>query len=171
MASQIYSHKCGFNASYPISRANNGQVGYSLNDFVSAYGAPEHLTYDDTAVQLGQHTNLQKSIRKYEIKTHVSAPRRPNENPVEGAIRGIKNGWYRIQTKLHVPYRLWNYGITYVCETGNLIVYSSRYSNGSSPLEIVTGETPNISEYLDFGFYDWITYRTNAGIGYPEIGR
>ena len=74
MASQIYSHKCDFNASNPISRVNNDTVGYSLNDFVSAYGAPEHLKYDGAAVQLGQHTKFQKSIQKYEIKTYVSAP-------------------------------------------------------------------------------------------------
>ena len=27
------------------------------------------------------------------------------------------------------------------------------------------GETPDISEYTDFGFYDWVTYRSNAGLG------
>ena len=86
-------------------------------------------------------------------------------------MRDIKKRWYRIQTKLHVPDRRWDYSITYVCETGNLTVNSLRYSNGRSPLEIVTGDTPNVSEYLDFGFYDYITYRTNAGLGQPEIGR
>jgi hypothetical protein len=35
----------------------------------------------------------------------------------------------------------------------------------------MTRETPDISEYLDFGFYDWATYRTNAGLGEPSIGR
>ena len=48
---------------------------------------------------------------------------------------------------------------------------SSRYSNGRTPIEIITGETPDISEYLDFGFYDWVWFRTNAGLATPEIGR
>ena len=74
---------------------------------MSAYRAPEHLAYDGVDVQVGQHTNFQKSIRKYEIKTHILSPRRPNEKPVEGAIRDIQKQWYRIQTKLHVPDRLW----------------------------------------------------------------
>ena len=38
-------------------------------------------------------------------------------------------------------------------------------------MEIITGETPYLSEYLDFGFYDWVTYRNNAGLGVPEVGR
>ena len=133
----MYSHKCGFNASYPIPRANSEHVSYSLNNFVSDYRAPEHLTYDGAAVQVRRNTNFQKSVQKYEIKTHVLAPRRPNKNPVEGDIREIKKRWYRIQAKLKVPDRLWDYIIMYVCETGNITVNSSRYSNGRTPLEII----------------------------------
>ena len=33
-----------------------------------------------------------------------------------------------------------------------------------TPLEQVTGETPDISEYLDFSFYDRIWYRDYAGV-------
>ena len=65
VASQIYSHKFGFNASHPIPRPNNKYVGYSLNDLVSVYGAPDDLTYDGAAVQFRRHTNFQKLIRKY----------------------------------------------------------------------------------------------------------
>ena len=87
LASQMYSHKCGFNASYTIPRSNSEHIGYSLNNFLSEYGAPEHLTYDGAAMQVRRNTNFQKSVRKYKIKTHVSALRRPKENPVEGDIR------------------------------------------------------------------------------------
>jgi hypothetical protein len=38
-------------------------------------------------------------------------------------------------------------------------------------LEIITGETPDISEYLDFEFYDWVLYRSNAGLGEIELAR
>ena len=38
-------------------------------------------------------------------------------------------------------------------------------------MEQVTGETPDISEYLDFGFYDWVWYKDNAGLGDNCIGR
>ena len=53
----------------------------------------------------------------------------------------------------------------------NLTVNSSRYYDGRIPLGIITGETPDLSEYLDFGFYDWVTYRENVGLGVPEVGR
>jgi hypothetical protein len=37
-------------------------------------------------------------------------------------------------------------------------------------LEAVTGETIYISEYLDFGFYDHVSYKENAGLGMTAIG-
>ena len=40
-----------------------------------------------------------------------------------------------------------------------------------SSLEKVTGETPEISEYVDFSFYDWCWYRENAGMGETKLGR
>ena len=78
VSSQIYSHKCGFNAVYHLESANGENVGYSLSKFVSDYGAPEHLTLDEAAVQVGRNTNFQNTIRKNDIKSHVSAPHRPN---------------------------------------------------------------------------------------------
>ena len=75
-----------------------------------------------------------------------------------------------MQAKKNIPDRLWYYGIDYVCDSENLTVNRSRYSDGKTPLEIITGETPDLSEYLDFGFYDWATYWNNAGLGVPEVG-
>ena len=171
VATQIYSNKNGFSSAYHMTKANNENVGYSLQSFVSDYGAPEYLTYDGAAVQVGRKTIFQTAIRKHEIKTHVSGPRRPNENPAEGAIREIKRRWYRLKEKKNIPDRLWDFGIEYICETGNLTVNTSRYSKERVPLECITGETPDISEYIDFGFYDWVHFRTNAGLGTAEVGR
>jgi hypothetical protein len=38
-------------------------------------------------------------------------------------------------------------------------------------LQDVTGETVDISEYLDFGFYDHVSFKENAGLGATSIGR
>ena len=70
-----------------------------------------------------------------------------------------------------VPKRIWDYPEVWICETGNLSDSSSRYSRGRTALEIITGETPDISEYFDFGFYDWVVYQTNAGLGELSLGR
>ena len=43
--------------------------------------------------------------------------------------------------------------------------------SGRTALEQLTGETPEISEYLDFTFYDWWWYNDNAGLGETKLVR
>jgi hypothetical protein len=168
---QIYSHKCGFKAAYPMQRVDGDNVGDTLTQFISDYGVPEHLTYDGASVQTGPKTRFMDAIRRYEVKYHVSGPRRPNENPAEKSIHEVKKRWYRIMLKRKVPARLWDCGFSWVCGTENICADLSKYAEGRTPIEIITGNTPDISEYLDFDFYDWVMYRTNAGLGEVELGR
>ena len=42
---------------------------------------------------------------------------------------------------------------------------------GRAPLEALTGETPDISQCLDFGFYDRVWFKEDAGLGESKIGR
>jgi hypothetical protein len=70
-----------------------------------------------------------------------------------------------------VPRRLWDYGARWVAETMRMTASTAGRLNGRTPIEKVTGETPDISENLDFGFYDICWYRDNAGLGETKIGR
>ena len=67
--------------------------------------------------------------------------------------------------KKKVPYRILEYGLVWVFDTRNLVSTSSKYSDGRTPLEMVTWDTPYIREWPDFRFYDWVNYRDNAGLG------
>jgi hypothetical protein len=70
-----------------------------------------------------------------------------------------------------VPRRLWDYGLRWVCDIQNRTANSSRGLDGRCPLEKMTGESVDISEYLDFGFYDRVWYKENAGLGETKLGR
>jgi hypothetical protein len=43
--------------------------------------------------------------------------------------------------------------------------------NGGIPLKKATGETDDISNYLDLGLYDHVVYRDNACLSESKIGR
>ena len=73
--------------------------------------------------------------------------------------------------QMKVPKRFWEYLAVWICETGKLYVSRSHYAKVWTYLEIIIGETPDISEYLDFGLYDWVTYRTNDRLGELIIGQ
>ena len=74
IASQVYSHKCGFNSTYHMRNAKGNTIGYTLSEFCDKYGIPDHLTFDGAMYHTGPDTLFMKNIRRCEIKLHVSSP-------------------------------------------------------------------------------------------------
>jgi hypothetical protein len=146
-------------------------AGAALRQFIRDFGVPEQLTFDGSAEQTKPKTDFMKHIRDYGIDYHITESHRPQQNRAETVIREIKKRWFRQMVKRKVPKRLWDYGIVWACEIMSLTSNSSFSLDGRTPMEQVTGETPDISEYLDFGFYDWVWYKDNAGLGDNCIGR
>ena len=71
-----------------------------------------------------------------------------------------------------VPKKLWDYGIVWISEIHSMTHTSAgNRLKGAIPLEQVTGDTVDISEYLDFGFYDKVWYKDNAGLSPAKPGR
>ena len=100
---------------------NSENIGNTLSEFVHDYGAPSHLMFDGAAVHQESNTLFYLNFL---------TPRRPERNPAEQAIRELKGRRYRIQTKLNIPDRLWDFGMSYIAETSNIIAMSSLYSKG-----------------------------------------
>jgi hypothetical protein len=94
-----------------------------------------------------------------------------NQSPAEGVVREIRRRWYRVMFRRNVPKIFWDYGLRWVCETISRTHTRSQTIDGGIPLEKVTGENVGTSNYLDFGFYDHVVYRDNAGLNEPKIGR
>ena len=164
----MYSHNCGWNAAYPIQKVDGNHVGNTLTQFISDYGAPKHLTIDGASVQTGPKTRFMDAIRRYKIK---NTTRRPHDNPVKQSIHEVKKRWYQIILKKKVQVRLQDYRFLWVRETGNMCVKLSKYAKDGTPIKIFTGNTSNMSEYLDFEFYDWVLHQSSAGLGEVELGR
>ena len=85
-------------------------------------------------------------------------------------MRVIRKCWFRVMLRKKVPKRLWDYSIKWLCVVMQHTASTSGDLFGRSALEQLTGETPEISEYLDFTFYDWCWYDDNAGLGEMKLG-
>ena len=166
---QVFGSKEFFVAAFPM--ASKGDAGDMLDEFVRKYGAPKLLKFDGSKEQCGKNSKFQQIIRKYQIPYHIVEHERPNQNPAESVIRELKRKWYRILYKTNCPLRLWDYGLQWTAEIMNVTASNSGNLNGRTPLELITGETPDISEFLDFGFYDRVWFKVNAGVGETQLGR
>jgi hypothetical protein len=77
---------------------------------------------------------------------------RSNQNyAAEREIGELKKRWRNRLLRKRVPKRLWDYGLIY---EANILNRIPRGKNTRTGIETITGETPDISEWIDFAFYD-----------------
>ena len=168
---QVFANKQYFAKFYPMD--SKSKAGEALKLFCKEFGVPEKLVFDGSKEQNMKGTEFMKQVRQHNIDYHTSEPHYHNQNPVEGCIRELRRKWYRTMIRNRVPKSLWDYGYQWICETNSMTYTTAGHplGSGSIPLANVTGETPDISEYLDFGFYDKVWFKENAGSSPYEPGR
>ncbi len=156
---QVFANKEFFAAACPIERKADAHEPLDL--FVNECGAMELLISDGAKEQIGKHAEFQAKLKKCNIKSKVSERERSNQNPAEGVIRETRKKWCRQMFRTNCPRRPWNCGIPCVCAIMRM----------TAPMEALTGETPDMSECLDFGFCDLVWCKENAGLGEIQLGR
>lgn len=131
-------------------------AGESLRLFVDDVGVPTRLCTDFGTTMIGKNTKFNEYIQKYDIKHTQAEKGRHNQNgPAEVEIRNLKRRWRDKMIAKDAPKAVWDYGLIHQAEI------MSRFSRGHDKrtgYEQVTGETPDISEWLDFNFYDRVWY-------------
>ena len=149
---QIFSNESFFAAVYPMR--TKAMAGQAFGEFIIDYGIPRQLMMDGASEQCKPNTEFMKKIKKYEIDYHLIEPERHNHNRAESVIRELKKKWFRVMSRRKVPKRLRVYGLRWVADIMQRSSNSVSRLRGRTPIEEVTGETPDITEYLDFGCYD-----------------
>jgi hypothetical protein len=119
-------------------------------------GIPSDLHSDD-AKELFQG-RMKELMRKFWIKGSQSEPYSPWQVKAELYIREIKAAVRHTMSKTGAPKRLWDFCTQYQCKLRNVIAHSHYKLQGRTPYEMVVGRTPDISEYLDFQWYETIWY-------------
>ena len=86
------------------------------------------------------------------IQLHTSEKGRKKKNFVaERDIGFLEKLWKLQMQKKRVPKRLWGFGLVVERE---ILTQMARGQDRCTGYEEVTGQTAEISEWLDFGFYD-----------------
>ncbi len=69
--------------------------------------------------------------------------------------------------------RLWDFCLEYVCELRSRTALGLPVLNGRTPHELVTGDTPDISEWTEFSFYQPVYFYQSSDFPEPRgvLGR
>jgi len=173
----LRGHKCAqvftdgaFTAVYPMH--SKKEAGDALRMFIQDVGIPDTLMADLAGEQTGDHTEFVKQAKRNDISLHWAEKGRKNQNHrAEREIGILKARWKARMSSTSAPSRLWCYGLVYEAEIMSRYLRTGQDRTG---LEQLTGQTPDISEWLDFTFYDLVWCHTSGNeVGTPQrvLGR
>ena len=144
-----------FTTVHPLD--SKAKVAQALTEFSDNVGIPDTLSLSDGAVEgTGRHTDFMKEVNRLKIRLKRSETGRSNQNyAAEREIGELKKRLRNHMLKRKVPPRLWDYGLI---NESNILNRISRGQQQRTGIEMVTGETPDISDWIDFEFYDRVVW-------------
>ena len=134
---------------------SKSEAGESLKKLIQDVGITNALTFDRAKEQVGENTEFQKTIKKYHIKQHQNEAETQKLNRAEDCVREIKRRWKQRIIRRRVPKRVWDFAMVWEAE---ILSRMCRHGNYYTGIERITGDTVDISEWLEFEFYDMCEY-------------
>jgi hypothetical protein len=162
---QVFCTDFGYAKITPM--AHKSEAGYALQELIRDVGIPKHMHTDDAKeLTLG---NWKKVCQEHGIGMSNTEAKSPFQNRAEGVIGEIKRHTHRFMSRTRSPKRLWDFCAIYAVELRNRLALPLYGLHGRTPYELLTGNTPDISEYLEYEWYQpiWIF---NPG-AFPEQRR
>ena len=149
---------------------SKSEAGLALKDFIDEVGVPSKITCDGAKEEVMPGTEFRKTLRWHHIDWAQTEPYTHRQNRAEDCIREVRRRWRMLTSRREVPRRLWDYALVHI---SRIMCLTARGDDDHTPYEELTGETPDISEYIDFQFYDWVYYVDNPyrKEEAPKLGR
>ena len=163
---QMFTDGDGFTYVHPMK--SKAQAGEALHKVTKDVGVPNTIISDGAAEQTGPKTHFKQVMKKCHIDSRTTEPYSPWQNKAENSIGIIKGKAKRRRIRRQIPRRCWDFGIVWESE----IYCRTAGKDGRTALERITGDTTDISEWLEFEFYDICWYWDNQqDTNEPKIGR
>ena len=141
---QLFCNKGAFTKVYPLR--GKGEAHLALNKFLHEIGIPSEL-HTDGAGEL-VHGEWDKICQRYRVYRTFTEPHSPWQNIAERAGGVIKS------------------------KTKDMMTATSMFDlNGRTPFETVLGFTPDISELVEFDWYQWVWYHDTVSPHKDQLGR
>lgn len=165
---QIYATESGATFAYPMT--SKRLAGETLSSLCQDVGIPSRIFSDNAKEFVKPGTEFQKVANYYKIETSSIEPHTPKQNKIaEGSIGHMRKRWLHVQQTTGAHPRLWDFGLRWICE---IMTLTYRVKYGRTGSEVLTGDTPDISNHADFTFYSPVWFwKSPSAQEPPQPGR
>jgi hypothetical protein len=155
---EVFVHRNGWKRAYPMKTKSQAHEALSL--LFAREGVPAKLIVDGSKEQtLGK---FRQKAREADCYIHTTEPYTPHSNAAEGGIRELKKGVGRKMVRSKSPRTLWDDCLELEAYIQSY-TWSSIYElDDEVPETMIMGDTAEISQYCQHGWYEWIKFRDTA---------
>ena len=138
--------------SHIVPMKSKSQAGNVLTEFFKDKGVPT-VMHTDGAKEFMQGCWQEILSQHGGIKQTFAEPYSPWKNRVEAGIQEHKKQGLRVLRQTRASKHLWDYVAIYVSEVRSCTAHQLYELHWRTPYEIVAGDTPDITEWLQYDFY------------------
>ena len=151
---QVYVTDFGWVGFYPMRQKSDAPD--TLVSLANDKGMPTTFVMDNSLEQT--KGEFKRIARSYGCRIHQLDTYSPWQNTAEDGIRELKKGSGRTMVSKHVPSVLWDHCYEWEAKILSHTARSHYKLQSQVPEAHLTGQTPDISNLAEFGFYDWVKY-------------
>ena len=164
---QLFCNNGAFTKIYSMKGKKESHL--ALNRFLHEIGVPSELHTDGAGEMV--HGEWNTLCQRYKIYRTYTEPHSPWQNIAERAGGVIKAKTRDLMRKTNTPLVLWDYCAEYTAELRCMTATNLFDLNNRTPFETVLGFTPDISELVEFGWYQWVWYHDPVHPDKDNLGR
>jgi hypothetical protein len=122
-------------------------------------GVMKDLTVDGAGEMHEKKSSWGQIVKGFRINQRTTKHHSPWQNCVEAEIRELKKGIrWAMRRRVRTPYRLWDFCGEWVSAIRRLTAHEIPSLEGKVPAESIEGNTPDISKYAQFDWYQLLWY-------------
>ena len=164
---QLFANRGNYVMPYPLQ--TKSEASHALRRFFLEVGLPTSILTDG-ALEL-KKSEWGKLCRKNEVTQKATEPYCPWQNFAEPNGGAIKRAVRHIMRRTNTPVRLWDYCWEYLCALKRFTVTSNIHLDNKTPHEKIHGNMPNITEYIQYSWFEWVWFSDVSNPDDESLGR
>jgi hypothetical protein len=112
--------------------------------------------------------DFRRKAIQMDMRMKQTEPYSPWQNVAESAIREVKRGAGRKMAAAHSPKKLWDHCLELEAYIRSHTALDSYELQGQVPETIVSGQTADISPFVECGWYGWVKYWSENSFPNPQ---
>jgi hypothetical protein len=155
---EVFGTSFGWSRVFPVKLKSDVHEGLSL--LFKRDGVPPKIIVDGSKEQT--KGVFQKKMREADCWMKQTEPYSPWQNAAEGVILHLKQGAGRKMVKTQTPKKLWDDCLEMESMIRSNTAHDIYELGGEVPETIMSGETSDISQLCELGWYEWCKFRDVA---------